>query len=278
MPNELFQPTLHAYIGYCAGYCLRYFGLAGGVYLLVFLLFRRSLGMYRIQDAFPSLRAVAHEVRWSLSNMLCTGVSTLFLYHLIQSGQTPMYYVVGERGWLYFVLSVAAGILAYDTWFYWQHRILHLPWLFRHVHRIHHRSTNPTAFGAFAHHPVETLMCNAFFIVLVKTIPLHSMAFALIGAYLFGTAIVAHLGYEFLWKGFTRHRLSRHIGTSTYHNMHHRYAGMNYGVILTCWDRLMGTLHPEYDRTFDAIKSRAVTCTRSQANVVLGRGQLPQAF
>jgi hypothetical protein len=103
---------------------------------------RRSL-VYRIQQTFPSLAEIRHEIRWSMSNTACTGVSTLLLYWLVHEQRTHMYFAVGEHGWPYFVLSVVLGVAGYDAWFYWQHRLLHTPWLFSRVHAIHHRVANP---------------------------------------------------------------------------------------------------------------------------------------
>ena len=53
------------------------------------------------------------------------------------------------------------SILIDDTWFYWGHRLLHTPWLYRHIHKQHHRFrfTHPLA-SEFAH-PVEDLLVNS---------------------------------------------------------------------------------------------------------------------
>ena len=68
-------------------------------------------------------------------------------------------------------ISVVLGVAGYDAWFYWQHRLLHTPWLFRRAHAIHHRVANPTPFATFAHHPIETFMGNAYFILFVAAHP-----------------------------------------------------------------------------------------------------------
>jgi sterol desaturase/sphingolipid hydroxylase (fatty acid hydroxylase superfamily) len=198
---------------------------------------------------------VAHEIRWSMLNMTCTGLTTLVLYALIRDGHTRMYFDI-DGAWAYLGFSSLLCFVGYDTWFYWQHRLLHVPWLFRHVHVIHHRSANPTAFASFAHHPIETLLGNAYFILFVVCVPIHPLALAATGAALFAVNMVTHMGYELYPAGFTRHAVLGWYNTSTHHNMHHRHVGCNYSICFNYWDRLLGTNHPAYDDTFDAIKAR----------------------
>lgn len=254
--DQFLQPDLAAYVRYCAGFCLRYFAIGGALFLLLHVWLRRRWLVYRIQQTFPSLREVGHEIRWSMSNTLCTGLATLLLYRLIRDGRTSLYFDIGAHGWAYFAFSVLLGIAGYDAWFYWQHRLLHTPWLFRHAHAIHHRVTNPTAFATFAHHPIETFMGNAYFLLLAIFVPMHPLALGAVGAVIFGFGIVGHLGYEFYPRGFVRHRLLGWYNTSTHHNMHHSETDCNYGLCFNYWDRLLGTNHPAYLDTFDAMKAR----------------------
>lgn len=198
-----------------------------------------------------------------MSNTLCSGVSMLLLYQLVRDGRTGMYFEIAEHGWVYVALSIGVGIAGYDAWFYWQHRLLHTPWLFRHVHLVHHRATNPTAFSAFAHHPIETFMGNAYFVLLLLVVPMHPLAVAGVGLYIFASAIVLHMGYEFSPRGFTRHRILRWWNTSTHHNMHHRYGRCNFSILFNFWDHLVGTNHDRYHDVFDAITSRVGAGSRS---------------
>jgi sterol desaturase/sphingolipid hydroxylase (fatty acid hydroxylase superfamily) len=271
MRFELFTPTVGAYVWYCVGFCLRYFAIAGGLYGIFHVWFGRRSLVYRIQRTFPSLAEIGHEIRWSMSNTACTGVSTLLLYWLVREQRTHMYFAVGERGWPYFVASVVLGVAGYDAWFYWQHRLLHTPWLFRRAHAIHHRVANPTPFATFAHHPIETLMGNAYFILFVLLIPVHPLALGLVGVIIFAFGIVGHLGYELYPDGFADHPVLGWLNTSTHHNMHHSHAACNYGLCFNYWDRLMETNHLTYRRTFDAITARRAPL-RAPAAITLPRG------
>ena len=55
------------------------------------------------------------------------------------------------------VLLVILVLYAYgDTHFYWFHRMLHLPWLYKNVHKYHHESYNPDPFSGLSMHPIES--------------------------------------------------------------------------------------------------------------------------
>lgn len=58
-------------------------------------------------------------------------------------------------------LVTVAGLLLYlwgDTHFYWTHRLLHTPWLYRNVHKVHHRSFNPNPFSGLSMHWFEQIV------------------------------------------------------------------------------------------------------------------------
>lgn len=270
--SELFVPSFAAFLSYFVGFCVRYFVLAGACWWLFQVAFRRRWLPYRIQSMFPAAGSIGFEIRWSMVNTLCSGMSTVFTYHLIHTGRARMYFDAAEYGWAYFGLSVPLFVLGYDTWTYWQHRLLHTPWLFRHVHSLHHRITNPTAFAGFAHHPVETFMGNAFFVLFVAFVPIHPVAFGLAGMYLFLGAFVGHLGYELYPRGFTRHPVGGWFVTSTHHNMHHTLVGCNYSDWFTFWDYAMGSIHPTYHDTFEAVKLR-VAAARARPQGLPGSRQ-----
>jgi sterol desaturase/sphingolipid hydroxylase (fatty acid hydroxylase superfamily) len=247
---------LGVYVQYCAGFGLRYVATAGPIYVFFYLWRRPHWTAYQIQPELPRRADVVHELRWSVATMVCSGITAVALYELVGRGWTHMYFDLARHGWGYFAFSVAVGIVGYDTWFYWQHRLLHRAWWFRHVHSVHHRVSNPTPFGNFALHPVEALMGAACFLLFAVVVPVHPIALALVSTYVFGWGMIAHLSYELYPAGFTRHPLFRWLNTATFHNMHHRQVTNNFGSIFGYWDRLMGTTHPGYHATFDAIKAR----------------------
>jgi sterol desaturase/sphingolipid hydroxylase (fatty acid hydroxylase superfamily) len=243
------------YLWYYLGSCLRYFVVAGFLYAAFHVWWRRRWIAHRIQAAFPRRAEVRHEIRSSLSAMAVSGLTGVLLYDLIQAGWTRTYFEVARYGWAYFAFSVVLGIVGYDAWFYWQHRLLHTRWWYRHAHSVHHRATNPTPFANFAHHPIEITLGNVYFILFTILVPVHPLAFALVSMFVFGWGMIAHLGYELYPKSFTSRRAFGWINSATHHNMHHSHVRCNYGMFFNHWDRLMGTNHPEYRSTFDAVRA-----------------------
>jgi sterol desaturase/sphingolipid hydroxylase (fatty acid hydroxylase superfamily) len=254
-PTPLFQPSLQAFFLRFGEFCVRYFAIAGGLYGLLYVLFRRRFVRRRIQESFPSLGQLGYEIRWSLSNAACSTLSTLLIYQLIRDGHSSMYFTIADRGWPYFVGSMVLVLVGYDAWLYWEHRLLHTRWLYEHVHAVHHWVGNPSPFASFAHHPVETFMGNTFFILFTTSVPIHPLALAGAGAYIFYTAMVAHLGYELYPRRFTRLPFLGLLQTATYHNIHHREMRCNYGAWFIVWDRLMGTEQPGYHDAFEHVRA-----------------------
>lgn len=243
------------YGGYVAGACLRFFAAAGAMVFLLHVCLRRRWMALRIQKRFPEPGAISREVRASFVAILWSGFAGVLLYELIHRGWTRMYFDVSEQGWIYLVLSIVLGIAGYDTWFYWQHRMLHTPRWFTRAHAVHHRSTNPTPFANFAHTWIEISLGNVYFIGLVLLVPLHPVAFGAVSMFIFGWGMIAHSGYELYPAWFTRSRAFGWINSATHHNMHHSHTGCNYGMFFNFWDRAMKTNHPRYRETFDALRS-----------------------
>jgi sterol desaturase/sphingolipid hydroxylase (fatty acid hydroxylase superfamily) len=264
-PRQLFEPTLAVFLGKFGEFCVRYFLVAGGLYCLLEIAFKQTFLRYRIQQAFPPLRQIGYEIRWTLSNTACSSLSTLLIYRLVRDGHARMYFGLADYGWPYLVFSSMLFVVGYDTWLYWEHRYLHTGWMYDHVHAVHHRMGNPSAFASFAHHPIETFMGNVYFILFVVFVPIHPLAMAAAGAYMFYTAIVGHLGYEFYPRGFTRAPLLGLVNTATYHNIHHREMRCNYGAWFIYWDRLMGTERAGYHDAFESLKARVAMPAQPEA-------------
>jgi sterol desaturase/sphingolipid hydroxylase (fatty acid hydroxylase superfamily) len=255
----MIEPTLHLAVGKFLEFCVRYFAMAGGLYYLLELAGRRRFLGYRIQESVAPLGQIAYEIRWSLSNAACSALAGLLTYRVVHAGHASMYFAIADHGWAYFGLSIVLCIAGYDAWLYWEHRWLHTDWLFEHVHAVHHRVGNPTVFASFAHHPIETFMGNAYFLLFVVFVPVHPLALGAAGLYMFLTALVGHLGYEFYPRGFTRHPLFGLLQTATFHNVHHREMRCNYGAWFVYWDKIMGTERAGYHEAFESIKARVAS-------------------
>ncbi|HJQ83713.1 MAG TPA: sterol desaturase family protein [Candidatus Binatia bacterium] len=257
--SRVFEPSVWAYLAYVGEFCVRYFAIVGGLYWFFHVGFRNRWLRHRIQRAFPDRDSIRHEIAWSMTNTATTGLSTVLTYHLVHQGRTSMYFGIADQGVLWLVASVAVCVVGYDAWLYWQHRFLHTPGMFRTIHWVHHRAGNPTPFATFAMHPVETLMGNAYFVLFVIFVPIHPVALAAVGGFLFLHGTILHLGYELFPRWFATHPVLGCFNTSTYHNLHHSLVRSNFGAYLVVWDRLLGTDHPSYAETWNRVIAQRTT-------------------
>jgi sterol desaturase/sphingolipid hydroxylase (fatty acid hydroxylase superfamily) len=69
--------------------------------------------------------------------------------------------------------QVAVCILVEDFFFYWSHRLLHIPFLFKHIHKTHHKYHCPIGLASEYAHPLEfyfgNIMPPSIGPILVKT-------------------------------------------------------------------------------------------------------------
>ena len=146
------------------------------------------------------------------------------------------------------LMDVVMFLLAMDLSMYVFHRIAHLPPLFRLLHAPHHVHENTNALSLFVLHPAEVLGFGALMIAVMMLLPLSGTAVLVYLALnvLWGT--LGHAGVEPLPRGLFRLPLLGQLGTSTFHAQHHVSPSRNFGFYTVLWDRLLGTMDPEYDR------------------------------
>ena len=219
----------------------RYLVVAGAAWRL---LWQDNTSRYmskRLGVGKPPRDQVRREIAYSLLTCLMFPTSVFMTIALGELGLTRVYFYVEEFGWGYLVASVAMMIILHDALFYWTHRLLHTPWLMRHVHYVHHQSTDPTPWAAFSFHPVEGFLQVFNIVIIVMLIPAHPIA---LSAFLLLNVVgnvFGHCGFEFFSTGFRQGPLGRLLNTPSVHAWHHRRFRHNYCLYFTVWDRLMGT-------------------------------------
>jgi Delta7-sterol 5-desaturase len=175
-----------------------------------------------------------------------------------RAGWTQLYLDIDRHGWGWFWISVGAIILLHDTYFYWTHRLMHHPRLFRWFHRGHHLSTNPSPWAAYAFDPLEAFVQAGIFPLAVMLMPVHPLAFLLFMLWQITFNVIGHTGYEIWPRWMMDSWLGKLMNTPTNHAMHHEYFRGNYGIYFNIWDRLMRTNHEHYEDRFREVTSRPV--------------------
>lgn len=238
---------------------LRYFLTAGPFYLLFWVWRPAWLRGRRLQPTDPGRDRIASEVAYSLSTVLIFSAIGLSLVYATQAGRTRIYADVAERGWAYLGASIALAVVLHDAYFYWTHRLLHWKPLYRLVHHVHHRSTSPTPWAAYAFHPLEALIQAGVYLLIVFATPIHPLALMLFLLYMIVRNVVGHLGFEIWPAGFARHPLTRWHLTPTHHDLHHRWGKGNYGLYFSFWDDWIGTSRADYVGAYEAVTARRCT-------------------
>jgi sterol desaturase/sphingolipid hydroxylase (fatty acid hydroxylase superfamily) len=238
---------------------LRYFLTAAPFYILCWMWRPQWLRGRRLQSSDPGRDRIASEIAYSLSTVVIFSAIGLSLVYAQQAGLTRIYLNVTDRGWTYFCASIAVAILLHDAYFYWTHRLLHWRPLYRLAHHVHHRSTNPTPWAAYAFHPLEAVIQAGIYLLIVFAMPMHPLALTVFLVYMIVRNVVGHLGFEIGPPGLARHPLTRWHLTPTHHDLHHRFAKGNYGLYFGFWDDWIGTSRSDYEAAYDAVTARRST-------------------
>lgn len=158
--------------------------------------------------------------------------------------------------WWVVGLEYAAYFLLFDTWFYWNHRLMHIEPIYTWVHKIHHRSTAPNFFTTFSVGPLESLINGGFVPLFTALFTVHDTTMLLIGPTAVIMGIYVHSGYEFFPRWWNRTWATKWFITATFHDQHHKYFRWNFGGYTTIWDWLCGTVRPKFVEDFEQPKAR----------------------
>ncbi|GJL93825.1 MAG: sterol desaturase [Hyphococcus sp.] len=221
------------------------------VFLMVWVLFERPLRNRKIRKGTPRTKQIRREIAYSALSVVVFMFMGVFVYEGAAGGWFKFYSDVGQYGWAYLAFSIVALALFHDAYFYWTHRLIHHPKLFRYFHATHHRSHNPTPFTAYSFDPGEAAVNYMFIPVFAFFVPLHDIATIIYMWLMIVRNAAGHSGYELMPKSWARHPILGALTSVTHHDMHHEKMTGNYALYFTWWDRLMGTEHSHYMERFD---------------------------
>lgn len=150
---------------------------------------------------------------------------------------------------LYWVLS----LIIYDTWFYWVHRLLHVQPLFKYVHAWHHRKSLRTisVWSNNSDSVWDNLILQMYWFYAFILLPFPPIVIFAHKLYDHITGLLGHSGYEISGSLPLKYKF---IVAVVHHDQHHSGVKYNFATHFTWWDRLIGTLHPEYDKQNESFK------------------------
>lgn len=228
--------------------------VAAGVLSAILAVFSVPLAGRRIQRGRASSSDMRREITYSLLTTLLFSLVGFAVYLGSQHGVFRIY--GGDLpGTGRLLLEFAAFVLLHDAYFYWAHRAMHRRWLFRRVHRLHHKSRTPTPWAAYAFAPPEALLEAAIMPLAACLLSMHELTAFLFVTHMIVRNVIGHAGIELFPAWWLKLPVLRLITTTTHHDLHHSHTGFNFGLYFTWWDRWMNTEHPEYASRFMAAAS-----------------------
>jgi methylsterol monooxygenase len=192
----------------------------------------------RLRGKAPTLEAWKKRLPLVAFNVVMVSALTALGFWMVGDGligtSTPVWWQA--LGWFFFFVVVD------DVCMYAQHRLLHeVPWLYKHIHQLHHRAFPSVPSDYIYAHPLEVL--SGFLGI--------TLAFA-INVLVMGEISLWSLVPYFVYR--TLHELEIHSGLHTpwgwgpfaeadHHDQHHaRPHSGNYASAFRFWDWALGTL------------------------------------
>jgi len=235
---------------------LRYFIPVSLSFLIFWVLFAKALAHHFIPRRRPKNSQMLMEFAYSMSTVGIFAIIGVGLVLAGRNGWLKLYAEISDYGWIYFIFILLVMIVIHDAYFYWTHRMMHHPWIYKYVHKVHHKSISPSPWAAYSFHPIEALVQALFFPILLFTIPIHQNTAVIFLIYMIVRNVMGHLGFEFFPKGFVSKKWLNWHTTTTHHNMHHQYFSCNYGLYFSWWDDWMKTTHKKYREEFEFIRNQ----------------------
>jgi sterol desaturase/sphingolipid hydroxylase (fatty acid hydroxylase superfamily) len=246
-----------------------------GLYVLAFLLLygpkRHFFNPFKFNPNYPTTNLIVVEFLRSLRGIFICSIYEILVGFLVSRGYIKSHISALEPTNMRDIspLTILIGALVLYSWsdahFYWTHRLLHSPWLYRSVHKFHHESFNPDPFSGLSMHWAESaIYFSSALLLALFGCPLWMVRLTFKSLIIF--PLEAHCGFG-SWS----------IESSNNHYIHHSKFNWNYGTS-PIWDHLMGTnyIHNNHatpstsrdEREKEAIEqARIVGCTLSHDEV-----------
>lgn len=136
------------------------------------------------------------------------------------------------------ILQLVIFFLIEDFVFYWGHRLLHTPWLYKHIHSVHHQHAAPFGIAAEYAHPLEVIFLGLATLTGPAVVGPHLLTLYIYLALRCVQTVECHSGYDFPWS---LNRWFPLYGGADFHDHHHRIHSGNYSSTFTWVDRLYHT-------------------------------------
>jgi Delta7-sterol 5-desaturase len=232
----------------------RYMAIAGIFHLYFYVWQPQKWQALRVNQKAHPPQQYRKEIGWSMLTSLIfalVGAASLLAF---QRGYTRVYLDIDAYGWAWIPLSLAISMLLHETYYYWLHRLMHHPKLYKYVHQVHHDSLITSPWTAFSFHPIEGLLEALILPAIVLVLPMHYSVVLFQLTLMTLSATINHLDIEIYPSGKWGNFLGRWLIGATHHALHHKQFRFNYGLYFTFWDKWASTESPLFKKLFSERK------------------------
>ena len=231
--------------------------LVYGGWHLWFYVWRRQNTAYKYNSKWPKKSAAFLFNNQTADNMfwtLVSGVPIWTAYEVLllwayASGHISLVYFSEHP--ISFVLLFFLVPFIHEVGFYFAHRSLHWPPLYKIAHKLHHRNTNPGPWSGLSMHPIEHVIYFST-ILLFFIIPAHPIHMINLASRLGLAPAQGHTGFDRMQTGE-----NTSVDISYYaHYLHHKYFEVNYADGMVPLDKWFGSFHDGSPEAHAAMKSR----------------------
>lgn len=222
------------------------FAMYGAVELFYYVK-RKQESRFKYNHRFPSEQP--SDVFWfksqNIDNFLRSFLFSIPLWTLCEilvlwafaNGWVP--WMTWTDNPIYLAVLVLLCPAIHEVHFFFIHRAIHWPPLYKWVHSVHHNSINPSPWSSLSMHPVEGFLYHAeiFWHLVIPSNPIVALFQINLAGY---GAINGHIGFDKL-------ELTEDSAVDSHayaHYLHHKYFEVNYGGDGTIpLDNIFGTWH-----------------------------------
>lgn len=169
------------------------------------------------------------EIKHSTVSVLIFGLSAIPVIYLIRIGKIELL----ENNWSTILFGVILLNVFNELHFFVVHRIMHLPFLMKHVHKIHHKSVVPTVYSVYSFHWIEATLLSTVPLCICPFVPFAPLA---IGIYPLTSILLNYAGHCNYRFGNGQGIKSLVFGTK--HNEHHSKGRQNFGFASGFLDKI----------------------------------------
>jgi sterol desaturase/sphingolipid hydroxylase (fatty acid hydroxylase superfamily) len=228
---------------------LRY-ALLSGLYRQLFFRWLRQRFKSRLLDTGYKSHQMRREIAWSGITSLIFAISGVIMLIMWQKGHTKLYINLNEYPFWYLPVSLVVYMLIHETYYYWLHRWMHRPEVFKKIHKVHHDSIQTSSWTSFSFHPWESILQAVIIPVLLFIIPIHIYVLLTLLVIMTLSAIINHAAVEVYPAGFEKSPIGKWLIGAVHHDIHHKKFRYNFGLYFTFWDKWMKTESPDYESRF----------------------------